>query len=153
MLDLLLYADDLESRSWSLEKDIPLSYCFVSLLGFPVARHGDRVQQLQTWAHQQESRLASELATGGRDNRLSTGPAYVSGTGFRCDCARLGDAFLRSAICLLLRDTGEDGSDEATRDAKGIDGLASQPPRRRRKAAAAGCGGPGSYSPGLLHGC
>ena len=74
-----------------------------------MARHGDRVQQLQTWAHEEESSLASELATGGRDNKLSTGPGSVPGTGtagFRCDCARLGKAFLRSAICLVLCDTG-----------------------------------------------
>ena len=38
----------------------------------------------------------------------------------------MGEAFLRSAICLVLRrDTGEDGTDKATRDAKGIDGLAA----------------------------
>ena len=50
-------------------------------------------------------------------HRLSTGPGYVPGigaAGFRRDCARLGEAFLRSAICLVLRDTGEDGPDEAT---------------------------------------
>ena len=78
-----------------------------------MARHGDGIQQLQTvtGAHQEKSSLASELVTGGRNNRLSHGPFSGTGTaGFCRDCARLGGTL----ICLVLRDTGEGGSDEAT---------------------------------------
>ena len=50
MLDLLLYADDLECLRVGLSgrKGIPLSYCFMSLLGFPFkwakTRGGFRVE-------------------------------------------------------------------------------------------------------------
>ena len=52
MLDLLLYADDLESLEVGPlgRKGIPLSYCFMSLLGFPFkwakTRGGLRVEWL-----------------------------------------------------------------------------------------------------------
>ena len=46
----------------------------------------------------------------------------------------MGKAFLGTAIGLVLGDTGEGGTDEATRDATGVDELASRPPGRWREA-------------------
>ena len=40
--------------------------------------------------------------------------------------ARLGKALSRPSVCLVLCDTGEDRPHEATRDAEGLDGLASR---------------------------
>ena len=56
----------------------------------------------------------------------SVAARYVPGPGtfrLRGNLARLGEAFPGTAICLVLRDTGEDGTDEATRHTESADEL------------------------------
>ena len=67
MLDLLLYADDLESLGVGLSgrKGIPLSYCFMSLFGFPFkwakTRVGFRVEWLGMGTEYSSYRLGLTL--------------------------------------------------------------------------------------------
>ena len=80
MLDLLFYADDLELLGVvQKERDTAKLLLYVVArvpfqvgederrLQSGVARHGDGVQQLQAWAHQEKGRLASQPYRANRD--------------------------------------------------------------------------------------
>ena len=76
-----------------------------------MARHGDRVQHTKKRAAWLVKWLQEVVTAGSVLARI---------------CPKDGGG--GSAICLVLHNTGEDGPDEATRDAKGIDGERLQRP-------------------------